>query len=385
MIKSGAALLKNAWRAHVSHESYLEPLMAVFYVTKLCNYSCSYCPEFGADKNAKYKKEQMSTEEVIQTLSIIRQGCEAVYFTGGEPTLRNDLVEVVRAAKHDLGFAITAMNTNGFVLPKREAVLEHLDAVVISLDSMDTAKADAIYKMPAGSTAKVIDILKRYAKQKRRLGFELVVSCVVGPDNIEDANDVFDFCLDHDLEFSIQVLEVGWSGPHPELRKNPGFQALVERAIREKRKNSESVSGSMPYLEGLRQMQPFDCYPTTNPRIDSLGRLYWPCHPLYMDQQGGLIDLREHGSWDAAIEYARAKFGDPPRGCQKCYLRCYAEFSLLIEQPSRMAQTLLEKLSKALVYRSGLGVYWGRPTRTHPSAPRSYRTKIASPPPPAAE
>lgn len=350
MLKSALALIQNTWRTRVLQETYLEPLLAVLYITKLCNYSCSYCSEYGAWRNAEFKKETMNTEEAMEVLRIIRQGCEGIYFTGGEPTLRNDIVALARYCKKDLRFGVTALNTNGSLLGKREELFEYIDSMVVSLDTMDAARADKIYKMPSGTTARVIRYLREFAAQQLQRGFELVINCVTGPDNIDDANEVFDFCLENGIEFSIQILELDGIGPHPKLKGHPGFSALVDRAIREKRKNHKSVSGSMTYLMGLKEMQPFHCFPSLNPRIDPLGGLYWPCHPL-SGEQGGTINLREHGSWDAAIEYARATYGDPPAGCQRCYLRCYAEFSLLAQKPHLFTGVVLQKLTQALARR----------------------------------
>ncbi len=351
MLQATTSLARNAWRTRVRGESYLEPIITVVYITRLCNYTCSYCTEYGAHLNVQYKQDTMSTEEAKKVLSIVREGSEGLYFTGGEPLLRKDIVELVRYAKKELRFGAIGMNSNGSLLEQNAEVLQYLDGLVVSLDCMDEARADKLYKMPSGTTAKVIRALKKYSAGQHRVGYELIVNCVTGPDNVDDASAVFDFCLENGLEFSIQALEVEGKGPHPGLRGHAGFNALVERAIREKRKNISAVSGSETYLEGLKDMRPFNCYPTLNPRVDWRGRMFWPCQILN-GQVEGKVDLLEHGSWDAAVAYARKTYGEPPTGCQKCYLRCYAELSLLHERPAAFGHVILQKLGQAVIRRS---------------------------------
>ncbi len=65
-------------------------------------------------KGKKY--DDRNTEEVIKDLERgIKQGFKRVEFTGGEPTIREDILELVKRAK-DLGYGDIGLSTNGRML-----------------------------------------------------------------------------------------------------------------------------------------------------------------------------------------------------------------------------------------------------------------------------
>jgi MoaA/NifB/PqqE/SkfB family radical SAM enzyme len=79
----------------------------------------------------------MSTAEVERVLRIIRQEAQvpSVSFTGGEPTLRDDLPHLVRVAA-DLGLRVNLISNGGALTTERVARLAAagLDSAQISLE-----------------------------------------------------------------------------------------------------------------------------------------------------------------------------------------------------------------------------------------------------------
>jgi len=73
-----------------------------------CNNRCRFCVQ--GDKRKKYPDK--TTEEIKKILKEARKEHEALVFTGGEPTIRKDLPELVKYAKN-LGFKIIQIQTNG--------------------------------------------------------------------------------------------------------------------------------------------------------------------------------------------------------------------------------------------------------------------------------
>ena len=103
-------------------------------VTDKCNFRCLYCmPEDGLPWLAK--DDVLGRDELIRALRVaIGLGVRTVRITGGEPTLRRDLVDVV-AALGALGVELS-ITTNGFLMdrlaePLRQAGLKRAN---ISLD-----------------------------------------------------------------------------------------------------------------------------------------------------------------------------------------------------------------------------------------------------------
>jgi cyclic pyranopterin phosphate synthase len=111
-------------------------------VTDRCNYRCAYCmPEELADRVAFARRSALlSFEELVRVASVFaRLGVRKLRLTGGEPTMRRGLPELVRMLARIPGIERMAMTTNGHVLaelahPLRDA---GLGSVNVSLDTLD--------------------------------------------------------------------------------------------------------------------------------------------------------------------------------------------------------------------------------------------------------
>lgn len=101
-----------------------------------CNQKCLNCY---AANEVKSKEKELTTEEWINIIDKLRDSrVPQVTFTGGEPTLRSDLPELVSHAS----WFVTRLNTNGRLLTKElcDSLYEaSLDAVQVTLYSADEA------------------------------------------------------------------------------------------------------------------------------------------------------------------------------------------------------------------------------------------------------
>ena len=107
-------------------------------VTDRCNFRCIYClPAEGMPWMPR--TEILSFEEMARLVTVFAGlGIRRVRITGGEPTLRKDLVDLVRLLS-DLGLDEIALTTNGLKLeklaePLAEAGLTRLNVSLASLD-----------------------------------------------------------------------------------------------------------------------------------------------------------------------------------------------------------------------------------------------------------
>eukprot|EP01023_Acetabularia_acetabulum_P003261 TRINITY_DN11381_c0_g1_i1.p1 TRINITY_DN11381_c0_g1~~TRINITY_DN11381_c0_g1_i1.p1 ORF type:complete len:497 (-),score=64.18 TRINITY_DN11381_c0_g1_i1:1963-3384(-) len=107
-------------------------------LTERCNLRCVYCmPEEGVQLTPTEKL--LSTEEILRVARIfVANGVDKIRLTGGEPTIRKDIVELCQELKSIPGLKFLAMTTNGLVLAKKLPLLKQagLDGINISVDTL---------------------------------------------------------------------------------------------------------------------------------------------------------------------------------------------------------------------------------------------------------
>jgi cyclic pyranopterin phosphate synthase len=111
-------------------------------VTDRCNYRCSYCmPENGIDYVSR--ADVLSFEEIAALVRcFVGLGVRRVRLTGGEPTVRRDLTELVRLVRAIPELTEIALSTNGHLLAELAAPLRAagVDRLNVSVDSLDAGK-----------------------------------------------------------------------------------------------------------------------------------------------------------------------------------------------------------------------------------------------------
>lgn len=110
-------------------------------LTDHCNLRCVYCmPE---DMIFRPNAELMQDDEILRLVQLfVNLGFDKFRLTGGEPTVRAHVVDLVRELAHIPGVRSLSMTTNGVLLgrlarPLAEAGLQRIN---ISLDTLDAEK-----------------------------------------------------------------------------------------------------------------------------------------------------------------------------------------------------------------------------------------------------
>lgn len=105
-----------------------------------CNFRCQYCMPEGDDLKFLQQADFLSADELLTLIRevMIPVGFTRFRLTGGEPLLRPDVVEIVRAIANLSQVQDLSMTTNGFLLPKLAQPLYNagLRRINISLDSL---------------------------------------------------------------------------------------------------------------------------------------------------------------------------------------------------------------------------------------------------------
>jgi GTP 3',8-cyclase len=122
-------------------------------LTNRCNLRCIYCHSEGEEDSGR----EITVEEVAQIARIAaKHGVDKIKFSGGEPMLRTDFEDILRALPDLRDVSVT---TNGTLLASRVKDLKEcgLDRVNVSLDSLSPERFDFITKCPKGYIERVLD------------------------------------------------------------------------------------------------------------------------------------------------------------------------------------------------------------------------------------
>ena len=320
--------LKNVIKRPFGRNGILKPYFATYYVTFRCNLSCSFCDDGNSARYPDIPCQEMDTEQAKQMLGILVKDCPSIYFTGGEPTIRSDIVELCRFSKA-VGFRPVSLNTNGFLLHKREAMFDHIDQLVVSLNTLDLSKYSKMVGVNEEVARKIHANIVHYAGQQERRAFNMTINCVVNEETIADTPALMEFCFDHNLSFSL-VPRITENYPDKRLKGNPAWERLVDYVL-EQKKQGKRVFNSEFFLHSVRRFTNFDCCPTLVPHVYPTGQLLYPCQKI----QSIKCDINEIGSYRKAINRAREQAGPIPQCDNRCHLACYMESSMITQHPLR--------------------------------------------------
>ena len=137
-------------------------------VNEHCNLRCIYCmPEEGAP--FLDQAQLLSTNEIKIILRAMSDlGVKKVRFTGGEPLLRKDIIDLIKYSSQRSIFESVHITTNGLLLSNYIDELEQagLNGINISLDTLDAEKfkkitrRDEFQKVIKGLNAAILSDIK---------------------------------------------------------------------------------------------------------------------------------------------------------------------------------------------------------------------------------
>jgi cyclic pyranopterin phosphate synthase len=140
----GQATASNAGQAYDAYGRAMTYLR--ISLTDRCNFRCVYCmPALGM--KFQPKEEHLTDEELLRLIGLFaRTGISKIRLTGGEPTIRSGLVELVRGIASFPEITEVSMTTNGLLLGRLAEGLADagLSRVNVSIDTLDPDRFKAI-------------------------------------------------------------------------------------------------------------------------------------------------------------------------------------------------------------------------------------------------
>lgn len=151
-------------------------------VTERCNLRCLYCmPEEGVPLSPS--RELLTTPEIVLLSSLfVAQGVSKIRLTGGEPTVRRDIVPLMQqiGALRPHGLRELCLTTNGLSLHRKlDAMVEAgLTGVNLSLDTLDPWQFQLMTRR-AGFSAVRKSMDRIIELNRAGAGIKFKINCVV--------------------------------------------------------------------------------------------------------------------------------------------------------------------------------------------------------------
>lgn len=189
-------LLDSFGRAH----SYLR-----VSVTDRCNYRCVYCmPEDGM--NWAPREDLLTYEEIGRIVHVVAMmGIRKVRITGGEPTVRSDILSLIAKVADTPGISDVAMTTNGHTLAKLapDLAASGLNRLNISIDSLNRRRFALLTR--GGSLDRVLAGITA-ARAMGLTPIKLNVVMLRGH-NEDELVDFVEFCAEHAGDTQLRFIE----------------------------------------------------------------------------------------------------------------------------------------------------------------------------------
>jgi cyclic pyranopterin phosphate synthase len=323
------------------------PIYVQFAVSKGCNLKCRMCNAVESRKN----EQQLNLEQIEHLSEVLdKLGVGVLILTGGEPTLRPDIVDIIKIFSKK-GFDLK-LQTNGFNADEsqiKDMIAAGIKDVTISLDTLDEAKQDYINGVK-GSWDRAIRSLALYSEHLPRKGNMSIINTVVSKLNYMDVPDVINFV--DAIGFYSSLIPVHLSDNNDYIvRKDsdefkfddPSIIDDVYKAIIRMKKEGFSVHNSYSFLKAC-------------PTFLKSGEVHWKCDSPYLyfsiSPNGTFLPCVDKQGYKSMFDDDFLKdfrtFQDALRpqvqSCNGCMYACYPEVSGFVKNPFTLAERALQGL-----------------------------------------
>ena len=246
-------------------DHYKTTCTALIEVTQRCNLNCRFC-----FANAGTELDEPSLVVIYEWYKNVlsASGPVNIQLSGGEPTLRKDLPEIL-AMGRELGFNFIQLNTNGLRLAEDPTFLSQLkkaglSSVFLQFDGTE----DLIYQSIRGRSLLDIKVKAIEHCGKQRIGVVLVPTLIPGI-NTHNIGEIIKFALEnHPVVRGVHFQPVSYFGRIP---KNPMDQDRITlpeviQAIEEqtdgliKAANLKPHNGRCSFSGNFNQTVDHSCY-----------------------------------------------------------------------------------------------------------------------------
>ena len=286
------------------------PLFCGHKLTYNCNLRCAMCPFWKrARKDSSIEREKAVLRQIYDS------GVCGIAFEGGEPLLRNDLVEVL-AFSRSLPLH-TSLITNGTLLESRiDEIASYVNGVVyVSLDGLEKTH-DAIRGVK-GCFRKAV---RGIAASREKVS--VTINTTIMAENINEIEDLVKLAKELDVGISVAVAHE-YCNAKATAPAGHKIRDIAGRLVEMKKKGYPLVN-SVSYFKVMAKEKNWTCKPWLLVNVGPEGNLVLPCY--VRNEYETSVCVLETG-----IKSAISGFDwEETRNCQKCSLHCYVEPSLVL-------------------------------------------------------
>lgn len=296
-------------------EGNIKIVSAYLHITNYCNLHCIGCYSNDSQRN---RSEDLSLSQIKKILDVLhQQKLQTILISGGEPFLRDDIVEILKYARERIPQVI--VGTNGTRITKQIAkkINGLVHNVSLSIDGFSVDKSDFI--RDKGTFEKVLNAVK-YLKEAD-VPFSLLPT--IHRKNYKDVNSFLELAKEIDVPIAFSLLTCNTD------ERNLEDYVLTEQEFKDFiMQNSGNddihVSESSINIEDI--VFKSTCGAGRNTvSIDARGFVY-PCHMLHSTKYSMgniLVD-----SWDSILASKKIQDlvecdVDKVEGCSKCEYRYF--------------------------------------------------------------
>ncbi|MCX6796435.1 MAG: radical SAM protein [Candidatus Falkowbacteria bacterium] len=170
-------------------------------LTGNCNHKCFYCGPF-SDGKANNGYKELSLEQIKKIAPLLKEKELHIQLTGGEPTLRRDLIEAVEILSNS-GIKDIGITTNGSLINlyyTQKLLTAGISDIHIHMPSLDN---EIFKKTTQDKRSRVVNTIKQtslYLKQQGKgIEFNTPVTCV----NLKTIPQLIDFCYENKINLKL--------------------------------------------------------------------------------------------------------------------------------------------------------------------------------------
>jgi uncharacterized radical SAM superfamily Fe-S cluster-containing enzyme len=204
-------------------EHHSQSVLTNLLITNRCNLRCSYCfMNAGASGKIYEPTLEQLRELMIQARNERPMGSKAIQITGGEPTIREDLLDIIKIAK-DVGFAHVQVNTNGIKLADSIDYCRQLKAAQVNTVYMSF---DGVTKV----TNPWIEQCKKAIKNLREAKVHVVlVPVLIGGKNLHETGKIIKYAIENmDVIRGVNFQPISFCGRVTKIRDSKREEQRVD-------------------------------------------------------------------------------------------------------------------------------------------------------------